>query len=467
MSYHCSGIPMKAPHFIFIAWLLSHSNASLAFESDVHFGLTQWLALQAGFDEFAARTIATGDQRVDSGDMQFLDLELMYACLGKDDVGARRAGTHHYPTATSVPAAPEQRSVVPGSEAAKSTAMAASQVQPNQASYMLLKLGEGLHILQDSWSHQGIPEVPQGPGGEAFSCDPMRTWNHSKARGGWNSHKADLTMYWPADSVAMAKATYEILVHYPSLSQTPRVARSWETVLPLLDGFVAASTKEQKRKWFNAHGIEDVSFLEGISLKDGTQPFTLKWSGRKLPPLPSAQSRQHGIDGDLLDFYNRFFLQWIATQNFETLALQFGPDFRTYNARGSAALTGPANRAQLVARLKVWRLRDHGRVADLAHSSGQLTERQIALIEAAAREANGYAKYDDPAAAFFPLLPRGQDVSPLLPFFVSTATTPHGSHPRAIAVAKLRHAPYDTVAAVAEKVDGRWSIVSIVSDVDH
>ena len=65
---------MKAPHFIFIAWLLSHSNASLAFESDVHFGLTQWLALQAGFDEFAARTIATGDQRVDSGDMQFLDL---------------------------------------------------------------------------------------------------------------------------------------------------------------------------------------------------------------------------------------------------------------------------------------------------------------------------------------------------------------------------------------------------------
>ena len=98
MSYHCSGIPMKAPHFIFIAWLLSHSNASLAFESDVHFGLTQWLALQAGFDEFAARTIATGDQRVDSGDMQFLDLELMYACLGKDDVGARRAGTHHYPT---------------------------------------------------------------------------------------------------------------------------------------------------------------------------------------------------------------------------------------------------------------------------------------------------------------------------------------------------------------------------------
>src|SRR5436309_6745133 len=105
MSYHCSRIPMKAPHFTVIAWLLSHSNASLAFESDVHFGLTQWLASQAGFDEFAARTIATGDQRVDSGDMQFPDRELMYAGLGKDNVGAGTAGTDHYPHATSVPAA--------------------------------------------------------------------------------------------------------------------------------------------------------------------------------------------------------------------------------------------------------------------------------------------------------------------------------------------------------------------------
>src|SRR5262245_21221945 len=54
-----------------------------AFESDVHFGLTQWLALQAGFVPREAEALAIGDQRVDSGDMQFMDLVTAYGCLRK------------------------------------------------------------------------------------------------------------------------------------------------------------------------------------------------------------------------------------------------------------------------------------------------------------------------------------------------------------------------------------------------
>src|SRR5436189_3444899 len=97
---------------VFIAFLVTSSH-SAGFESDVHFGLTQWLALQAGFDAQAATIIATGDQRVDSGDVQYVDLGLMYACLGKDDVGARRAGAFHYPSFGHVPGAPELRVVTP------------------------------------------------------------------------------------------------------------------------------------------------------------------------------------------------------------------------------------------------------------------------------------------------------------------------------------------------------------------
>ena len=126
----------------------------------------------------------------------------------------------------------------------------------------------------------------------------------------------------------------------------------------------------------------------------------------------------------------------------------------------------PISKAELVARLKIWRLRDHGRVAEIAHSSRTLTEHQRSILDAIGKERSAYARYDTPSAAFFPLLPRGKDVSPLLPFFVSTALAADGKVPRAVAVTKFRHAPYDTVAVVAEEIDGRWRVISIVSVVE-
>ncbi len=450
--------------FLFASLAIT-SGVAAAFEADVHYGLTEWLALQAGFDQQVARTIAIGDQRVDSGDMQFLDLELMYACVAKDDVGAKRAGEHHYPSAGAIPGAPEQRAVSPGSDAARKAATAVLKIPPGQANYMLFKLGEALHILQDSWSHQGTPDVPQRPD-MLISCDPTRAWAHPTARGGWNSHKADLTMYWPADTLAMAKASYEVLTQYPPLSETKRKSRSWDEIHPQLDRFIAASTKTDKKNWFVSQGIDDVSFLEGISLKDGSKSFELKWSERKLPPLASAQSRQHGVEPDLLDFYNRFFVQWVATDNFEALASEFGAFGSDKSAR-SAGSSPATSKAELIARLKVWRLRDHGRVAELAHSLRPLAADQRSAIDAAAKVKNAYARYDAPADAFFPLLPRGNEVSPLLPFFVNIAVAPNGNNPRAIAVTKFRHVPYDTVAVVAEKAEGRWRVISIVSSVDH
>jgi hypothetical protein len=81
----------RFPPFLLMS-LLTVSAWAAAFESDVHYGLTQWLALKAGFDPAAARMIAIGDNRVDSGDMQFVDLGIMYACAAKDIRGSRRAG---------------------------------------------------------------------------------------------------------------------------------------------------------------------------------------------------------------------------------------------------------------------------------------------------------------------------------------------------------------------------------------
>jgi hypothetical protein len=420
-----------------------------AAESDVHYGLTMWLALKAGFNEREAATIATGSQRVDSGDMQYIDVGLLYACLGKDDEGAQRAGAHHYPSAGAVPGAPQTRLVTPGSEVAMKPAAAMLKVEPDKSGFMLLKLGEALHILQDSWAHQGIPEVPFG-GKSGIDCDPTRAWGHPKARGGADSHKADLTRYWPADTLAAAKATYDVLLGFAPVDGVKRKPQAWDAIRPRLDRFIKAATKSEKRDWFIAEGIADVSFLEGISLPDGARPFDLRWGGRRYPPVPADQSRQHYVDSALLDFYHRFFERWMTTRDFDALAADFGP------AAG-------ARRAELAARLKVWRIRDHGRVAELAHALRPLTDEERARIDKLAASRNALPKYKSVLDAYFPLLPRIEGVSPLLPFFIAETSKDRV----AVAAVKFRHAPYDAVAVRAVKTARGWRVDSIVGTVDH
>jgi len=457
---------MVSLRLLFLLGLLIVAGRSAAFEADVHYGLTDWLALQAGFDPLQAQTIATGDQRVDSGDMQYIDVVAMYACLGRDEVGTRRAGEHHYPSAGTAPGVPEGRAVIANSSAARKEALGVVGVVANQAPFRLLKLGEALHILQDSWSHQGVPDVPRF-GDPSFACDSRLAWGHPKARGGAASHRADLTMRWPADTVAMAAATYEILTQYPSISGIKRTARRWDEIRPELDSFIKASTKTDKARWFTSHAISDVSFLEGVSLPDGTKAFLQQWPGRKLPPLATNESHQHAIDAGLLEFYNRFFARWLGMEDFAAVAAEFGPLPST--DKGSATGTNAAKltRDELETRLKLWRLRDHGRVAELALAPGALTARQRATIDAIARQPSAYTDYSSIAAAYFPLLPRAnEDVSPLIPFFISTVTPP-GGRPQAMAVTKFRHAPYNIVGVVSEYINGKWRVTSIVSTVDH
>ena len=445
------------------ALLLIAPERATAFEADVHYGLTYWLALQAGFEPLQAQIIATGDERVDSGDMPYIDLVAMYACLHRDEISARRAGEHHYPSAGKIPGPPETRSVAPNSSAARKAALAAIEAGAGQAQFRLSQLGEGLHVLQDSWSNQGVPSVPQ-LGDVPSTCDSRLAWGHPETRGGPGSHRADLTMYWPEDTVAMAQATYDILKQYPSISGAQRKVRNWDEIRPELDDFIKAPTKTEKARWFAAHGMDDVSFLEGISLPDGAEAFLQHWPGRKLPPLSTEDSRQHAIDAQLLDFYNRFFARWLSGEDFAAVVAEFSkaPDTRGGTA---GATTSPE---QLESQLKLWRLRDHGRVAELALQREPLTAEERAAIDALAKQPDAYVRYEPLSSAYYPLLPVSDDndVSPLLPFFIGMVS-PNAGHPQAIAVTKFRHAPYNIVEVISENIDGQWRVTSIVSTVDH
>jgi len=456
---------MRFHPVLFLAGLLLVPGSAAAFERDVHFGLTKWLTLQAGYTQQQAEALATGTQRVDSGDMQFIESVATYACIGKDEESAAATARHHYPSAGRVPGPPERRTVIAGSDAARQMAITVTKVSPKQAGFMLYKLGEGIHALQDSWSHQGVPEAPRMLEG-AIACDPALAFGHPRSRGGWNSHKADLTHAWPADTLAMASATYELLLQYPVIGDEKRSPKQWTQVGPLLDGFIRASTKSQKKKWFVEQGISDVSFLEAISLPDGTEPIDAKWEAHKLPPLSTIKSTQHHVEAELLEFFNQFFLKWVSTDDFDALAREFGA-VPNKSAKPVAVSPAAMDPAELAARFRAWRIRDHGRVAEITHSLAPLSSQQRNTLSSIAKNRDALVRYASPTEAFFPVTVKSPEPSPLLGFVINAIAKSAAGNPRAVATTKLRHAPYDTLVVLAEQVDGRWRIQSLGATVDH
>ena len=442
---------------------LSHAQ-----EADVNFGLTKWLAIHAGFTQEQAETVAIGDQRVDSGDMQYIELLPTYACLGSDTEAADLVRLMHFPSQGPVPAAPERRSVAPGNDVAMKALLELEQAKPAQAPYLLQLMGTALHTLQASWSHQGVPDVPQ-PFGSVGSCDPTLAWANPRARGGWNSHRADLTYAWPAETLSMAEATYNALQRLPAIAGVQRSPKPWADLRAKLVGFIRASTKTEKRKWFMAQGIRDVSFLEGISLPDGAERFDLRWPNRKLPPLHTLQSTQHHVEPDLLDAMSRFFTRWMSATDFDALGAEMAEPQPDARSAGDWQLLGfePADRAELAARLRAWRIRDHGSVAELAHAPRSLSASQRSQLSAIARDPRQLASYSAPTEAYFPLLMNGPEPSPLLAFILYPLQNSGQGNPRVIAVTKFRHAPYDTVEVLGERIVNRWYVVAIRAVVDH
>ncbi|HEY4136875.1 MAG TPA: hypothetical protein VGN65_00360, partial [Casimicrobiaceae bacterium] len=260
-----------------------------------------------------------------------------------------------------------------------------------------------------------------------------------------------------------AKATYDVLTGYPPIMGAARTPQSWDEISGALEGFAKAATKTEKKAWFAAHGIADVSFLGDTTLKDGTERFDARWSERKLPALTSMQSHQHNMNAEVLDFFSRFFADWMSSDDLDRVATTYG----VANAKPSASSgLAPMDKRELAARLKLWRMRDHGVAADLAHLPARLTPKQLASVASLGKGADAYVRYKAPTDAFFPLVSFGNDPSPLLPFLVAE-TKPTGDSSRMVATAKFRHAPYDLIAAVAEKIDGQWRVLAIESTVDH
>lgn len=435
-----------------LAAVLAWPGPAPAYESDVHFGLTRWLAQRAGFDAPQAEAIALGNQRVDAGLMDTMSLAPEYACAGRFAEIARQVQARHFPASSALPAKAADRAVVPGGAAARAALAALQSRLEGKAGLMLGKLGEALHPLQDSWAHAGVPDAPASIG--SLACDPGLLSLHPAARGGAFSHAADLTTTSVDDLLAMARATYEVLVGYPPIDGRKRTAADWATLVAPLTAFAKADTKTAKRAWFKAAGIEDTAFLEGTSLPDGADPGPLQWGGRKLPALTVNVSNQHDAAPALRAFFDQVFSRWLGSGPVDALVAEHGPGVKDAGE-------------ELAARLKLWRLRDHGTAAALAHAKAPLTAAQRQRVVQMTKDPKASIQPASVAEAVLPLQALAPYATPLLPYVTSSLPAGAGGAPRAAAITRLRHAPYDAIALVAEQRQGRWVLVELVSVVDH
>jgi len=243
-----------------LAALLVLNCSAFAWEADVHFGLTKWLALQVGFSKDLAERIAYGDQGVD--DSLFTDplkVTAVSACIPfySDPVGSILIHDNHFASREDTPNVPPNRVVKPGSIWRDGLPRQPPDLDGSDAGF--LALGRFLHSFQDTWSHQGEPDPP-------LWCKKEWAFGHPVTRGGWLCHTADLTYVWQARDVPeMARATYEILVKAFAL-------KDWKTLEPMVHDFAVTASKQAKDAWFGKEKFfedpRERDFLKDISLPD-------------------------------------------------------------------------------------------------------------------------------------------------------------------------------------------------------
>jgi hypothetical protein len=251
------------------ALLLGASGAAPAYESDFHYGLTWWLAIQAGFDPQQSHDLARGDERTDTG-----MLDAKHAIVWQLCFPARRDRRRADPRAplsarrTGCPRRPADRpvqSVAPFAAAALKAVLGEVGTDPRDR---LIRFGRALHGWQDTFAHRGEPAgLP--------ACPVDWSWAHPRDRNGPASHDADLTHFFIDDCLEAARSSYEHLRAYRKALKLPLAsARPWSALASRALAFCGAETKAAKADWFVAQKVpQAVAIAANTNLPDGARRF--------------------------------------------------------------------------------------------------------------------------------------------------------------------------------------------------
>lgn len=356
-----------------------------AWEEDVHFGLTMWLAYQAGLSESDAREIARANQGLDDNPataaVPLMIYRVMLGADGEAEVASKTIHELHFPSKDAPPARPEQREVFPDPSDVRSRV---------EGSTSRVRIGHALHAFQDTWSHRGVPDIPVRP---FYQFRPLFGWGHPRARGGWWRHRADLTRAFPSDAYQMAKETYSLLRgKLPQDIQRERESRDWEQIKAAACDFALLASRAEKQDWFKKHLPPSLFKLVNVSRlslprvplgsggkKPGDnmalcEPPQAKPPVRGLPPFGPVSLEKVPATGEncngLRPVLDRFLKQWIVERQIEdAIEVADGKEveeqLRAWREGNDFPL--PDTRDWLRRVLLMWHVEDHGVVEALGH----------------------------------------------------------------------------------------------------
>jgi RHS repeat-associated protein len=188
---------------------------------DVHYKLTRILALAAGFSERQANRIAKNTQASDEDPKKAPDGLANYVPFG--DPVERRA-LYHFTTY-------ERRQVM-----WNAFGWAANGGDEDQT---LMRLGEYIHAVQDSYSHAGYGPRTGQVGSFLYSEHGLELKLPSRI---------DETDYNPSKADRMAKNVFDQLLKANAKMNGGGARVSWDRISPLISQFNTAKTSEEKAK---------------------------------------------------------------------------------------------------------------------------------------------------------------------------------------------------------------------------
>lgn len=259
-------------------WLLTYSGCAVSYETDVHYGLTYWLARKAGLDNQLAHEIARANERSDLGNISATHAILIEVCRGGGNIedSSRGVRDRHFRSDVSVPEHPKKRPVEAAGKYAvqEVTERIEEHEKLDDAPY---RFGRALHGFQDSYSHQGEAST-------LLACPDRWVWSHSQARGGPDSHKHDFTYEYPKDAKAMARRTYDVIVKFKKRRTSSNTTSAEPASLELdLNKFVGLKTKSEKEKWLIDQGVPQAREIAAKTNLDAGSKGALYFWGP--PPL--------------------------------------------------------------------------------------------------------------------------------------------------------------------------------------
>lgn len=443
---------------IFVLALLCPIRSG-AYEADVHYGLTYWLARKVGFEPAEAQQIARGNQRTDLGWISATHMILLSVCAGigeNIEDASRDVRDRHFRSDAVVPNHPKDRPVQAASKYAVQEISDRVSERPDSDD-LLYRFGRALHGMQDSFSHQGQAST-------VLLCPDQWVWSHSSARGGPASHRPDWTHEYPKDAINMARKTYEYLLEFKKHRQKkyPAEAR-WESLEAEVTRFVGTKTKTEKERWLEAGGIPLAREIAAeTNLPAGENGFT-QYLGIRLnlsgpsPGTADAKNQQvrQIVQKQLDEILSKNSATAAAIQGIEGF-LQAWLGQREIGAQLLAAkltINGqPVKPAQFRRVLHALTLADHGAAAESRHGLDDLSTSLPTLPR---------------SVDWRKMLTRGFPGNANRQFLALRPDAKSTADNRAVAILRLAHASHDLVLLTVERVSATWVVTDLTIVVVH